>query len=58
MLYKINEMTKEITLIKESAIKLMKSSDNIQAVNKNVDRLLAIVKMLEINISDIKELYP
>jgi hypothetical protein len=57
MNYRIKEMVREIALIKESAIRLQEISDNIQAVDKNVDRLLACVKMLEIDISDIAEFY-
>jgi hypothetical protein len=53
--YKTKEMAHEIASIKESALRLQKISNNIQAVDKNADRILACVKMLEINISDIAE---
>lgn len=42
-----------IQAIKESARELKEISGGIQAVDRNVDRILACVKMLEINISDI-----
>jgi hypothetical protein len=35
---------------------LKKFSGGIQAVDRNADRILASVKMLEINISDLLEL--
>jgi hypothetical protein len=51
--YDIKGMAEKIQLIKETANKLKQISGGIQAVDKNVDRILASVKMLEINISDI-----
>ena len=50
--YKIREMAKKIQAIKESATALQQISGGIQAVQKNVDRILACVRMLEIDISD------
>ena len=52
----IQEMAKRIATIKENANQLKAMSDGIQAVDKNVDRILASVKMLEINISDLVEM--
>ena len=51
--YKIREMAKKIQAIKESATALQQISGGIQAVQKNVDRILACVRMLEIDISDV-----
>jgi hypothetical protein len=51
--YKVKEMAKQVAVIKKSAIKLKKLSCGIQAVDKNTERILASVKMLEINISDL-----
>ncbi len=51
--YDIKGMAKKIQAIKETAIELKNMSGGIQAVDKNVDRILSSVKMLEINISDI-----
>ena len=51
--YNVNEMAEKIQAIKEAAIELKNISGGIQAVDRNVDRILASVKMLEINISDI-----
>jgi len=46
-------MAEKIQAIKEAATELKNISGGIQAVERNVDRILASVKMLEINISDI-----
>jgi hypothetical protein len=51
--YNVNEMAEKIQAIKETATELKNISGGIQAVDRNVDRILASVKMLEINISDI-----
>jgi hypothetical protein len=53
--YKLKEMAEQISVIKKSAIKLKELSCGIQAVDKNAERILASVKMLEINISDLIE---
>jgi hypothetical protein len=51
--YDIKGMAEKIQAIKETATELKQISGDIQAVDRNVDRILASVKMLEINISDI-----
>lgn len=51
--YNIEAMAEKIQLIKEAATELLHISGGIQAIDRNVDRILASVKMLEINISDI-----
>jgi hypothetical protein len=51
--YHVKEMAEKIQAIKEAATELKNISGGIQAVERNVDRILASVKMLEINISDI-----
>jgi regulator of replication initiation timing len=52
---KINEMDVKIKEIRKAAEELMKLGKDIEAVKKNVVRLLASTKMLELNISDLKE---
>ena len=54
--YRVNEMAEKIQAIKEAATELQNISGGIQAVDRNVGRILASVKMLEINISDIAEM--
>jgi hypothetical protein len=53
--YRINEMDEKIKLIRKTAEELNSISGGIQAVEKNIIRLLASTKMLEINISDFKD---
>jgi hypothetical protein len=47
------KMDEKIQTIKEAALELKEMSGGIQAVDRNVDRILASAKMLEINISDV-----
>ena len=56
--YDIQKMAEKIRLIREEASELLHISGSIQAVDRNVDRILASVKMLEINISDIVDIVP
>ncbi len=51
--YRIEEMGENIRVIKGAATELLRVSGGIQAVDRNVNRILASIKMLEINISDI-----
>ncbi len=51
--YKIEDMAEKIQLLKQTANELKSISGGIQAVDRNVDRILASIKMLEINISDV-----
>jgi hypothetical protein len=52
--YKIDEIDKEIQKIRKAAVKIEKLGGNIEAVKKNLVRLRASTKMLELNISDAK----
>ncbi len=51
--YKIEDMAQKIELLKQTATELKRISGGIQAVDRNVDRILASIKMLELNISDL-----
>jgi len=51
----IRKIDTRIKAIKKAAQELKKLSGGIQAVDRNADRVLASVKMLEINISDLLE---
>ena len=51
--YKVEDLAQKIELLKQTATELKRISGGIQAVDRNVDRILASVKMLEINISDL-----
>ncbi len=50
---KIDTQTKTI---KKAAQELKQLSGGIQAIDRNAERILASVKMLEINISDVRDL--
>jgi biotin operon repressor len=52
--YKIDEMDVKIQEIKKAVQELQEIGGDIEAVKKNLVRLLASTKMLELNISDAK----
>jgi len=52
----IEEMDALIKRLRQLADELKEKSGGIQAVDRNVDRILANVKMLELNISDVMEI--
>jgi prefoldin subunit 5 len=45
-----------IKAIKKATQELKQLSSGIQAIDRNAERILASVKMLEINISDVRDL--
>ena len=49
----IKKMAQKISSIKQEVNELKAMSGGIQAVDKNTDRILASIKILEINISDL-----
>jgi len=49
----IKKLDTRIKTIRKAAQELKELSGGIQAVDRNADRVLASVKMLEINISDL-----
>jgi hypothetical protein len=51
------KMDEKIQAIKKAALELKELSGGIQAVDRNADRVLASVKMLEINVSDVIEIW-
>jgi predicted component of type VI protein secretion system len=54
--WNIEEMDELIKRLRQLAEELKEKSGGIQAVDRNLDRILANVKMLELNISDVREL--
>ncbi len=52
----VQKLDTRIQKIKKAAQELKALSRKIPAVDRNTVRILASVKMLEINISDVKEL--
>ena len=55
--YRIKEMDEKIQLLRKTAEELMVMGGEIEAVKKNLVRLLASTTMLELNISDVKDIY-
>jgi hypothetical protein len=49
----LKKLNTRIKTIKKAAQELKEISGGIQAVDRNAERILASVKMLEINISDV-----
>ena len=54
--WNIEDMDALIKRLRQLAEELKQKSGGIQAVDRNVDRILANVKMLELNISDVMEI--
>jgi hypothetical protein len=54
--WNIEDMDTLIKRLRRLAEELKEKSGRIQAVDRNVDRILANVKMLELNISDVVEI--
>ena len=52
----IRKLDTRIKTIKKATQELKQLSGGIQAVDRNAVRILASVKMLEINVSDVKDL--
>ena len=52
--YRIDEIDTKIQEIKEAATEIERLGGDIEAVKKNLVRLRASTKMLELNISDVK----
>lgn len=54
--WNLKEIDTRIQKMRRLAEDLKARGQGIQAVERNVDRILASIKMLELNISDIREL--
>jgi prefoldin subunit 5 len=52
----LRKLDTRIKTIKKAAQELKQLSGGIQAIDRNAERILASLKMLEINISDVKDL--
>lgn len=49
----VRKMADKIQTIRQTALELKDLSGGIPTVDRNVERLLACVKMLELNVSDV-----
>jgi hypothetical protein len=52
----LRKIDTRIKTIKKATLQLKQLSGGIQAIDRNAERILASVKMLEINVSDVKDL--
>lgn len=52
----LNKINAKIQLMKKTAEELNQIGENFPALDRNTVRILASIKMLEINISDLVEL--
>jgi len=55
--FDIEGIYKKIELIKETSEGILKEAENFPALYRNCRRILANIKMLELNVSDINEYY-
>ncbi len=52
----INSIDRNIQVIKKAAEELKMLSDNFPAIERNADRILAALKVMEVNVSDVLDL--
>ena len=52
----LRKLDTRIKTIKKATLELKQLSGGIQAIDRNAERILASLKMLEINVSDVKDL--
>jgi hypothetical protein len=52
----LNEINTKIQLLKKTAMELNCMGENLPALDRNIARILACIKMLEINFSDVVSL--
>ena len=49
----IDEMDRKIRLLRQTTQEILDSAGDVEAVRRNAKRILASVKMLELNICDV-----
>lgn len=54
--YNVKLIAEKIETIKRTATELKNISGRIQAIDRNADRILASVRMMEINIPDVADI--
>ncbi len=54
--FDLNEIDSKIQLMKRTAEELARAGENFPAIARNIVRISAGIKMLEVNISDVVEL--
>lgn len=54
--FDMKELSRTIGELRGTAERLLKAGGEIEAIKRNVTKILANVKMLELNISDVNEI--
>ncbi|HBE44621.1 MAG TPA: hypothetical protein DDW17_03995 [Deltaproteobacteria bacterium] len=54
--YDINAIDKKIKKLRKATEEVMEAGGNIEAVKRNTNRILASIKMLELNVCDVSPL--
>ena len=54
--FDLNDIDAKIKMMKRTAEELARAGENFPAITRNIVRITAGIKMLEINISDVVEL--
>ena len=54
--FDMKELSKTISELRGTAERLLKTGGEMEALKRNVTKILANVKMLELNISDVNEI--
>ena len=54
--FDMKELSKTISELRETAENLLKAGGEIEAVRRNITKILANIRMLELNISDVNEI--
>jgi hypothetical protein len=53
--FDLEKLAEKIRLLKEISNEILGGAENFPALNRNCQRVLANIKMLELNVSDINE---
>ena len=53
--FDLKELDQKIQLLKKISEDVIKETENFPALNRNCQRIIANIKMLELNVSDINE---
>ena len=53
--FDLEKLAEKIRLLKEISNEILEGAENFPALNRNCRRMLANIKMLELNVSDINE---
>ena len=55
--FDLKKLDKKIQLLKEISNEILEEANDFPALNRSCRRILANIKMLELNVSDINEYY-